>query len=392
MRMVFNLLIVFILLSCQSFPELPECVGATCGGEIGEDIAVADSIEVSKPGLEISLEATGEVLPDLIAPLDVLELPEVEEVLPEAAEDIIEVEPDLAGDIVEEVEEVKAVETVETVGYDQQEVDEIGPVEVTQYPGEDYKEQVGEVGFDMIHIKTGCYQMGCVPLDNKCIAHEKPAHSVCVSSFHMSKTEVTAGLFQQCVDAGGCSGYYHHTYQDNEGCNLGAPGRQEHPMNCIEWQGTVEFALWLSGVTGRIYRLPYEAEWEYAGKNLGQELMFPWGNFDYWGYEEGICLYVNCGEESLTSAVCSKTAGNTDQGLCDMSGNVMEWCMDWYDAEYYIPSLQDDPQGPESGSYRVLRGGAWNNFWHEQRLSTRFYNKPSYWNSVRGFRLVHAQQ
>lgn len=179
-----------------------------------------------------------------------------------------------------------------------------------------------------------------------------PAHSVKVSPFKMSETEVTVAQYRACVDAGGCT--KPRDKSNNKYCNWGYADRDNHPINCVDWNQAKAFAKWVGG------RLPTEAEFEYAARSGGMLQRYPWGNSDptcdraiFYYYRTG-----GCGE-SRTWDVCSKTKGNTEQGLCDMAGNVREWTSDRYDAAYYKSSPSSNPSGPSSGSSRVVRGGGW---------------------------------
>jgi formylglycine-generating enzyme required for sulfatase activity len=141
--------------------------------------------------------------------------------------------------------------------------------------------------------------------------------------------------------------------------NPGFNQTESHPVVCMSQSDGKAFAKWLSQKTGKSYRLPYEAEWEYAAKNRGQDVIYPWGNAspscnNAVMYEGG----YGCGRNG-TWPVCSKTAGNTANGLCDMVGNVKEWCEDRYEKSYYDTSPEDNPKGPEKGFEFVLRGSDW---------------------------------
>ncbi len=123
------------------------------------------------------------------------------------------------------------------------------------------------------------------------------------------------------------------------------------PVVCVDWTQATAYAKWVGG------RLPTEAEWEYAARSGGRDQEYPWGN------QKATCNHAimadggdGCGRDS-TWPVCSKPAGNTAQGLCDMSGNVWEWVSDWYGN--YASGALTNPTGPSSGSYRVFRGGSW---------------------------------
>jgi formylglycine-generating enzyme required for sulfatase activity len=169
-----------------------------------------------------------------------------------------------------------------------------------------------------------------------------------------------------------------------------------HPVVCISWNDAQAFKEWLSRSSGKSYRLPTEAEWEYAARSGGKSYKYSWGNgapsgniadkslkrrfsdLAIWdGYDDG---YV------YTAPVGRFQANNL--GLYDMTGNVWEWCQDWYGEKYYSESPKDNPQGPNSGTYRVLRGGSWCYFPRLVRAAYRFWGGPGSRDFTSGFRLA----
>ena len=156
------------------------------------------------------------------------------------------------------------------------------------------------------------------------------------AGLYFAKTETTVEQYRACVRAGACKAEHHKTKSDAKYCNWGYGDRDEHPMNCVDWYGAEQFCEWAGG------RLPTEEEWS-AEASDGGKREYPWGDREVtcdlaiWG--DG-SKTDGCGKDS-TWPVCSKTAGNSVSGLCDMSGNVWEW----------TSSLE--------GSARVVRGGSW---------------------------------
>ncbi len=228
------------------------------------------------------------------------------------------------------------------------------------------------VGFEWVAIPGGTFMMGSDSGDS----YEQPVHQVTVPSFEMNRTEVTVAQYQACVDAGVC------TEPDQCGSyyNWGVAGREDHPVNCVDWFQAVEFCTWVGG------RLPSEAEWEYAARGGGQDITYPWGN------DSPSCTYAvmagvgwGCGMDR-TWAVCSKPDGNTAQGLCDMAGNVREWVQDWYHSDYNGAPSDGSAWEIPSGSSRVGRGGWFANVAYSLRASDRLYGGPSGRSYMFGFR------
>ena len=209
-------------------------------------------------------------------------------------------------------------------------------------------------------------------------ADEQPVHQVTVPAFEMNRTEVTVAQYQACVDAGVCT----EPDQCGSYCNWGVAGREDHPVNCVDWFQAVDFCTWMGGW------LPSEAEWEYAARGGGQDITYPWGD------DSPSCTYAvmreggwGC-EMDRTWAVCSKTAGNTAQGLCDMAGNVLEWVQDWYHSDYNGAPSDGSAWEDPSGSYRVYRGGSFYNDAFTLRASYRYDVFPSLRSGILGLRCV----
>ncbi len=241
-------------------------------------------------------------------------------------------------------------------------------------------------GISWLPIPGGSFEMGSNDGDKD----EKPVHTVRVSAFEMSRTEVTFGQYQACVDAGACTA----PHVSDGTCAVkqgGIWGRgklpksfqgADQPVVCVEWEQAGAFARWL-GV-----RLPTEAEWEYAARGGGQDVDYPWGN------QSAGCNYAvlddggeGCGRDS-TWPVCSKPEGNTDQGLCDMAGNVWEWVEDWYHDSYSGAPLDGSAWLSPAGSYRVFRGGSWSVTTRYVLASLRSRDTPDHSRGSLGFRLA----
>ena len=223
---------------------------------------------------------------------------------------------------------------------------------------------------EFVAVKGGTFQMG----SNSGRIDEKPVHSVTVSDFNISKTEVTFEQYDAFCDAIG------RDKPDDEGW-----GRGNRPVIYVDWQDAFDYCEWMSKTTGETYRLPTEAEWEYAarGGNKSKGYRYSGSNgIDAVGW-------YNDNSGGKTHPVAQKQPN--ELGLYDMSGNVWEWCSDWYSDSYYRSSPKNDPQGPNSGSSRVLRGGSWYYSGYYCRVAVRFRDNPVSRCFDSGFRLVLSQ-
>ena len=190
----------------------------------------------------------------------------------------------------------------------------------------------------MVQVAAGAFDMGSdLGADD-----EKPVHRVEISAFWIDKTEVTAAAYAACVESGACS-----QPPAAPGCNSALPDRVDHPVNCVTWEQAQTYCLW----AGK--RLPTEAEWEKAARGTDGR-RFAWGNA--LPDRERLNFNDNLGGTAETGTYES---GASFYGLLNMGGNVSEWTADRYDAAYYSQSPSVDPQGPESGDFRTVRGGNW---------------------------------
>ncbi|NLA41592.1 MAG: formylglycine-generating enzyme family protein [Smithella sp.] len=255
--------------------------------------------------------------------------------------------------------------------------------------GEAFTDSV--TGMEMVFVKGGCYRMGDTFGDG--YADEKPVHEVCVNDFYMGKHEVTVGQFRKFVQdtnyrteaekGDGCyiwTGTKWVKQRDKNWRNPGFSQRDNHPVVCVSWNDAKKFSEWQTRKSGKDYRLPTEAEWEYAARSGGKSEKYAGGND-----VDAVAWYSkNSGSE--THPVGQKRPNGL--GLYDMSGNVREWCSDWYGEKYYSQSPRDNPDGPSSGSYRVLRGGSWVYIPRNVRAADRGWYIPEIRNNYFGFRMA----
>lgn len=217
---------------------------------------------------------------------------------------------------------------------------------------------------DMVLVKGGCFQMGDTFGDGR--TDEKPVHEVCLSDFYIGRYLVTQAEWTAVMGK-------------NPSLFIG-DGR---PVDSVSWNDAQEFIATLNELTGKGFRLPTEAEWEYAARSGG--IRERWAGTsdekqlgDYAWYRE------NSGER--THLVGRKKPNGA--GLYDMSGNLWQWCQDWYGDVYYKESPRDNPQGPASGALCVLRGGSWGSTAEIARVADRNFVHPSSSFDNFGFRLV----
>ncbi len=207
------------------------------------------------------------------------------------------------------------------------------------------------LGMEFVWVPGGCYKMGCGSFTSDCDSDEKPVHEVCVSGFWMGRYEVTVGQYLKCVDDGGCkapewleegSACNIHTGDDNYYKKLGeALTDKNYPIVGVSWNDAVAFSKWLSKKTGYKFRLPTEAEWEYACRSCGKEVKYGTSSGKI---SHDLANYDGTGGKDVwehTSPVGSFPPNQA--GLYDMSGNVWEWCLDVYNENAYSKHSKKDP-------------------------------------------------
>lgn len=230
---------------------------------------------------------------------------------------------------------------------------------------------VGGVTFNMIPVEHGTFQMGQSADGN----NVTPVHSVTISQdYYIGETEVRQALWKAVTG-------YSPTSDGSSWSSTYGVG-DNYPAYYISWNDVQTFITKLNQLTGQTFRMPTEAEWEYAAKggNKSQGYTYSGSNT----LDDVAWYYDNSG--SKTHPVATKAPN--ELGIYDMSCNVYEWCSDWYSSSYYTSSAVTDPTGPTSGTHRVSRGGCWDNSGTYSRMAAREYNSPSYRYSYVGFRLA----
>lgn len=243
------------------------------------------------------------------------------------------------------------------------------------FDGEKKIVTVNGVSFTMLPVEGGTFSMGATPEQSNGYSpddDEKPVHTVTVSSFYMAETEVTQALWYAVM---GAKPYF----DGDEWSNTYGLG-DNFPAYYISYNDCLEFISKLNDLTGMNFRMPTEAEWEYAARGGSKSMGHIFSGSNTLG--DVAWYYDNSG--SKTHPVKTKKAN--ELGLYDMSGNVWEWCSDWYGA--YKNSSDTDPTGLETGSSRVLRGGALLNFDTGCRVANRINSNPSNRFNGCGLRLV----
>jgi formylglycine-generating enzyme required for sulfatase activity len=222
---------------------------------------------------------------------------------------------------------------------------------------------------EMVFVKGGCFDMG--DTSGEGIDSEKPVHEVCVNSFHIGKYEVTQGQWKAITGANPS-----HFSSCGDTC----------PVENVSWNDVEEFIKKLNSKTGKSYRLPTEAEWEYAARSSGKKEK-------YAGTDSGSDLnnyaWYDFNAANKTRPVGQKQPNGL--GIYDMSGNVWEWVSDWYSGTYYQNSPRNNPTGPASGGTRICRGGSWDSVPKLVRTTYRRNLAPAYRDGRRGFRLLMTE-
>lgn len=213
------------------------------------------------------------------------------------------------------------------------------------------------VSFRMKLVKAGTFMMGAtLEMEDDALDNEFPVHKVTLTKdYYMGETQVTQALWQAVM--GKNPSWF--------------PGNDQRPVECVSWNDCQDFIEQLNRITGEHFRLPTEAEWEFAarGGNESKGCRYA-GSNDL----DEVAWYDEDWDKGSTHPVAGKQPN--ELGLYDMSGNVYEWCADWYEEDYYQTSPEVDPQGPASVPFRVLRGGSWDGDAWLCRLSHRDWNDP----------------
>ncbi len=214
---------------------------------------------------------------------------------------------------------------------------------------------------DMIFVKGGYFNMG----SNDGYDNEKPIHKVRLDDFFICKYQVTQRKWKEVM-----------------GSNPSKFKGDDLPVEQVSWNDVQKYIGKLNANTDKKYRLPTEAEWEYVAQGGNQSKGYKYSGSDN---IQDVAWY-NDNSESKTHPVGMQKPN--ELGIFDMSGNVWEWCNDWYDASYYKNSPEHNPKGASSGSGRLLRGGSWYDYINNCRVSLRSGYYPDFNYINLGFRVV----
>jgi formylglycine-generating enzyme required for sulfatase activity len=225
------------------------------------------------------------------------------------------------------------------------------------------------IDMEFVFVKGGCYDMGDTFGDGE--SDEKPVRNVCISDFSIGKYEVTQKQWKSIMGS---------NPSDFSSCG------ETCPVEMVSWNDIEEFIQKLNSATGKSYRLPTEAEWEYAARSGGKKEKYAGTSSD--PDLINYAWYSSNSDDETHPAGRKKPNG---LGIYDMSGNVYEWCHDWFSSHYYKNRPANDPQGPSSGDKRVFRGGSWLNEPMLLRASDRNDEDPSVSHHRIGFRLVRTR-
>ena len=226
---------------------------------------------------------------------------------------------------------------------------------------------VNGVRYEMVKVNAGTFTMGATSEQQNPYDNEKPAHQVTLTNnYYTGKTEVTQALWKAVMG---------DNPSDFKGDNK--------PVECVSWDDCQTFISKLNAATGKNFRLPTEAEWEFAARGGNNSK-----HYQYSGSNNlNDVAWYDGNSSNTTNEVASKQAN--ELGIYDMSGNVWEWCSDWHG--FYSSNHQYDPAGPTSGSNRVYRGGSWNFYARRCRSSNRLNSTPGYRLSDLGLRLALSE-
>lgn len=252
---------------------------------------------------------------------------------------------------------------------------------------------------DLVLVPAGPFKMGDNFGDGE--SRERPVHLVDLDAFYIAKFEITNGDWKKFRDDPGYDDpkFWPNAFvtpknqitywTDPRNHGGGTPNSDAYPLLGVNWDSATAYCNWLTAKTGKKYRLPTEAEWEKAARGTDQR-KYPWGNtidhsyanfVGFAAFDTGLPPGYFNGEKRGDIQTHSNAS---PYGAFDMAGNVNEWCQDWYSRTYYSVSPRKNPKGPDTGAYRVVRGGS---FFVDQ-FDLRTYARSAAWPSFQEHRMI----
>ena len=239
----------------------------------------------------------------------------------------------------------------------------------------------------MVFVPAGTFLMGCDPAHNggfSCESDEVPLNTVNLKAYYIDQYELTNTKYAQCVAASACAEPSSNS-SSTQTIYYNSPTFANYPVINVNWYQASDYCQWVGK------RLPTEAEWEKTARGATDILAYPWG------FGTPNCELANSRNDATnnyclgdTSQVGSSPTGASPYGAQDIAGNVFEWINDWYQWNYYSISPTSNPPGPLNGTYKVLRGGSWRNYWNLLRVANRDYDYPNSTNNFTGFRCARS--
>ncbi len=229
---------------------------------------------------------------------------------------------------------------------------------------------------DMVFVEGGTFKMGSnktLNMENYKVSIGRPMHKVTLNSFRIGKYPVTQAQWFAVM----------HSFPgdlEDKDCN-------DCPITYVSWNDAQDFLKKLNGTTGKAYRLPTESEWEFSARGGNQSK-----GYEYSGSNtlDEVGWYIDNRDKKVSFSIVGQKKSN-ELGIYDMSGSVMEWCMDYYGDSYYDNSPKDNPKGPSSGAFRIRRGGTTYSSAQECHVSYRSFGLPHLSINFQGFRVALSQ-
>lgn len=244
-------------------------------------------------------------------------------------------------------------------------------------PKKDFTEDAWDLNMKMVWVEGGDFQMGCTPEQGECNEDETNVRKVTLDGFYIGMIEVTQAQWEKVMS----TNIYQQQALTREKNTYGTGSN--YPMYYVTWDEAMEFCKVLSNKTGKTYTLPTEAQWEYAarGGKKADGTRYAGSNMI-----DAVAWYGEAIKYGGEAHPCGTKRANA-LGIYDMSGNVCEWCKDWYE-ESYASYDTTNPAGPQSGSFHIVRGGSWGDDASYCRVSNREASPLNVCDYSIGFRVV----